>query len=248
MAIRYKINLGVNMATLFQAGTLVSLLQGVNRGDVNFKSLAEKGDIGLGTVDGVDGEMIAVDGIYYRIDAQGVAHIIPPNTCTPFAVVTHFESDISFDLFQIDNIQELENLLDEKIKNTNVFYMIRMEVDVEWIKLRSMACQTRTMIPMAESLAQLQSTFEIHQSVGCLVGTRCPTYFQTLNVAGYHFHYIDQEKSTGGHVFDVKIKSAKVFIQTMRQCQIQLLETSDFDTANLDINIAEASKKVEKQR
>jgi len=76
---------------VYQIGTIRSLLTGVYEGDLRFDELAHYGDFGLGTFDGVSGEMVALDGHFYRIDAEGRAHAVDPEMKTPFAVVAHFK-------------------------------------------------------------------------------------------------------------------------------------------------------------
>ena len=56
---------------LFQASTIGALLDGAYDGDVSFAELAEHGDLGLGTLNALDGEMIALDGRFYRADVDG---------------------------------------------------------------------------------------------------------------------------------------------------------------------------------
>ena len=56
---------------LFQASTIGALLDGAYEGDLSFAELAEHGDLGLGTLNGLDGEMIAIDGRFYRADVDG---------------------------------------------------------------------------------------------------------------------------------------------------------------------------------
>ena len=51
------------------------------------------GDTGIGTFDGLDGEMVVVDGIAYQVTADGVVHIPAPTMTTPFAEVTFFHDD-----------------------------------------------------------------------------------------------------------------------------------------------------------
>src|SRR6476661_4729819 len=70
---------------LFQASTIGALLDGAFDGDLSFAELAEHGDLGLGTLNRLDGEMIALD---------GVIHPIPAEAKTPFAVVTSFEATV----------------------------------------------------------------------------------------------------------------------------------------------------------
>ncbi len=63
---------------LFQASTIGALLDGAYEGDVTFAELAEHGDLGIGTLNALDGEMIALDGRFYRADIEGrVAEIDP---------------------------------------------------------------------------------------------------------------------------------------------------------------------------
>ena len=59
---------------LFQASTIGALLDGAYDGDLSFAELAEHGDLGLGTLNGLDGEMIALDGRFYRADVEGAIH------------------------------------------------------------------------------------------------------------------------------------------------------------------------------
>ena len=56
---------------LFQASTIGALLDGAFDGDLSFAELAEHGDLGLGTVNALDGEMIALDGEFFRADVGG---------------------------------------------------------------------------------------------------------------------------------------------------------------------------------
>ena len=77
---------------LFQASTIGALLEGSFEGDVSFAELAEHGDLGLGTVNHLDGEMIALDGRFYRADVEGNVIEVPLAERTPFAVVVALRS------------------------------------------------------------------------------------------------------------------------------------------------------------
>src|SRR5690349_2520856 len=59
--------LGLDHATLFQVSTTGALVQGVYRGAMTLGTLREHGDFGLGTFDGLDGEMVALDGKFYQV-------------------------------------------------------------------------------------------------------------------------------------------------------------------------------------
>lgn len=109
---------------LFQTGTLISIMEGVIYGETNFETLSLKGDTSLGTVNGIDGEMIAIDNQYFRIDSTGKANLISPETLTPFAVVPKFKSDVCFELGAMANLQELEEALIERMSNKNIFLYV----------------------------------------------------------------------------------------------------------------------------
>ena len=63
---------------LFQASTIGALLDGAFDGDLSFAELAEHGDLGLGTLNRLDGEMIALDGEFFRADVDGAVTPIAP--------------------------------------------------------------------------------------------------------------------------------------------------------------------------
>src|SRR6476646_4293332 len=79
---------------LFQASTIGALLEGAYDGDLSFAELAEHGDLGLGTLNRLDGEMIALDGEFFRADVDGAVNRIAAEAKTPFAVVTRFEPEV----------------------------------------------------------------------------------------------------------------------------------------------------------
>src|SRR3954447_14400221 len=79
---------------LFQASTIGALLEGAFEGDLSFVELAEHGNLGLGTLNHLDGEMVALDGEFFRADVAGAIHPVGPGERTPFAVVTRFEATI----------------------------------------------------------------------------------------------------------------------------------------------------------
>ena len=97
---------------LFQASTVAALLDGAYDGDLTFAELARHGDLGLGTLNGLDGEMIALDGRFLRADVNGDVTEIAPNAYTPFAVVTEFEPTAEFELTAIGGFDELRRVLD----------------------------------------------------------------------------------------------------------------------------------------
>jgi len=42
-----------------------------------------------------------------------------------------------------------------------------------------------------------------------LAGFRSPTYAQGIDVAGFHLHFLQQDKQGGGHALDYRLRVAK---------------------------------------
>jgi acetolactate decarboxylase len=84
-----------NEDVLFQTSTIDVLLEGVYDGEITYEELKRRGDFGIGTFNGLDGEMIGLDGKFYQVKADGGAYLVDDSMKTPFAVVTFFEPDKS---------------------------------------------------------------------------------------------------------------------------------------------------------
>ena len=45
---------------------------------------------------------------------------------------------------------------------------------------------------------------------GTLVGVRCPSWVGGLNVPGYHWHFLSEDRTVGGHVLDCRVLEGRV--------------------------------------
>src|SRR5215472_16103940 len=61
--------------TMFQVSTVTALVEGIFQGAVRVATLREHGDLGLGTFEGLDGEMVIVDGHYTHEDPPTVQKV-----------------------------------------------------------------------------------------------------------------------------------------------------------------------------
>src|ERR1700726_609875 len=77
-------------AEAYQIATISSLLAGGYDGDTTVGEMLSRGGFGLGTFNGVDGEMMVLDGRVYRGTTDGRAHLVASSERTPFAVVVAF--------------------------------------------------------------------------------------------------------------------------------------------------------------
>jgi acetolactate decarboxylase len=159
--------------TLFQTSTVDALLEGKYDGDVSFADLAGRGDFGLGTLDALDGEMIALDGDFFQVRADGRAYPIGERARTPFAVVTFFEPNLSRTLDAPMDLGTLCSLLDRLVGGEASCYAVRVDGSFDLVKTRSVPRQRKPYPPLAQ-VVEHQPTFELRDVSGSLVGFRFP--------------------------------------------------------------------------
>ncbi len=213
--------------TIFQYSVLSSLLQGVYDGDMNFGELSDHGDTGLGTLQHLDGEMIALDGVFYQINSDGDALVIPDSEMTPFAVVTEFSPDITISTQEVLELGELYTYIDERIPSENLPYCIRISGTFSYVKTRSVPEQQRPYPVLLEVLKE-QPIFEFEQITGDIIGFRLPDYMGEANAAGYHFHFITEDRSAGGHLLACTTDDIMIQIDISDQWYVSIPEDEDF--------------------
>lgn len=232
---------------IYQTSTIKVLLEGHYDGDVTFEKLATKGDFGLGTFNELDGEMIALDGQFYQVKADGKAYKVAPSAKTPFSVMTFFQSDTSFTVNATLHLDSLLQVLDETLPTLNSFYAIRIEGDFSQLKTRSVPAQKKPYRPLAE-VVEDQSIFSFSETTGTMVGFRFPSYTEEINVPGYHLHFITSDRTDGGHVLDLEHISAIVSIDFISNLHLELPSSEEFRKMDLSQDREEELEKVEKLR
>jgi acetolactate decarboxylase len=200
---------------LFQVSTIAALLDGAYEGDLSFGELAEHGDLGLGTVNGLDGEMIALDGDFYRADVDGFVHALAPSDRTPFAVVVRFEAALEVEL----GAGDLEALVDAHLDAPAA--ALRVDGEFELVRARSVPRQEPPYRPLAE-VAVEQHVFELAEVGGSVVGFRFPDYAAGVEVSGHHLHFITADRGRGGHVLGCRLRRGRLRIDPSADLHVEL--------------------------
>ncbi len=229
----------------------VSLLQGLTFGDYNgsvpVSRLKELGDTGIGTFDALNGELIMLDGTVYRAACDGSIEIVADDETIPFSNVTFFDADEVINLSSIDSVNTLKAELDKKVSETGVnrFYMIRADGTYSNMNVRSELPQTVPYKPLAEVLETDQTFFDYENIKGTVVGLYCPEYMNDLNAVGWHFHFISDDRKSGGHVLDLAADELEVSIDRTDNFSMVLPDNEMFNNFDLTIDQSEDIKKVE---
>lgn len=240
-----ELHAGHDPHLLFQASTVSALLDGSYDGDLTFAELAEHGDTGLGTLNGLDGEMIAIDGTFLRADVNGDVTEIAPNAFTPFAVVTEFRPTLEFEVGTVDGFEALQTLLDGRLPADSPAAAVRIDGRFRSVTARSVPKQIPPYRHLDEVVAN-QNVFEIGAGGGSLVGFRFPVYSEGIEIAGYHLHFVDDGRLRGGHVLDVRIESATVKAAAYSDLHVELPPGMDLASPDLAGETHDAIERAEK--
>jgi acetolactate decarboxylase len=230
---------------LFQTSTLPALMNGVYEGDLTFADLAKHGDFGLGTVNGLDGEMIGLEGRFYQIKSDGQAYLVAGTTKTPFAMVTFFRPNKTLWVERPMDYGESERYLDTLLPTKNLLYAIKIEGTFPYLRARSIPRQKKPYPPLIEA-TQKQTIFEFHNIKGVIVGFRLPDYLKGVNASGYHFHFITADRKAGGHVYEWRLHKARISLEPIDQCYLRLPHNQEFYRTDLTQERQEEVEKVEK--
>jgi acetolactate decarboxylase len=219
---------------LFQASTIGALLEGAFEGDLSFAELAEHGDLGLGTLNHLDGEMVALDGEFFRADVEGRLNEIDAQQMTPFAVVTRFEPELDERLADVPlSHDELLARIDELIPAGASSCAVRLDGRFDLLRARSVPRQEPPYRPLTEVVAD-QHVFELADVEGTMVGFRFPAYVEGIEVAGYHLHFAGADRRRGGHVLDSRSRGLRVRLDPSNDLHVELpprVELEDPDLA-----------------
>lgn len=229
----------------------VSLLQGLTLGDYNGSITAEElkkhGDIGIGTFDDLDGELIMLDGVIYRAAGDGSVETVPNDETIPFSNVTFMDADTTKELKDIASFEALRAELDRIVaeKGKNRFYMIRIDGSFKKANLRSEYAQKEPYKPLVEVLETDQTFFDYEDIEGTVVGLYCPPYMSDLNATGWHLHFVSKDKTKGGHVLDLSIEEATLSWDDTDGFQMILPKNEMFEGFDLTVDQSEDIDKVE---
>lgn len=234
---------------MYQVSTLQALALGYSRAVVTVDELLKNGDTGLGTFENVNGEMIALDGHCYRALDDGSVIEAPLDSGVPFAAVARLGGEREFELENLPDIQSLRNALTLKIEEhfgLNSMHVIRIDGLFAKVDARSEAPYRSHHVTLKKILDMNQTAFVFENIRGTLVGVYFPDYMDGINMPGWHLHFVSDDRSKGGHVFDVSVSEASVRLDKITRIGIELPKDAAFDTYALKSASEDEIKKVEK--
>lgn len=219
----------------FQTSTITALLDGRFEGDVSIGELRRHGDLGLGTFNSLDGELVALDGEFWRADEAGALHRAGDDLLTPFAAVTRFAADETVPIGSPLALPGLIELLQDHLPASGCV-AVRLDGRFSQVHARSVGRQRPPYRPLAE-VAERQHEFDLTGIEGSLVGFVFPSVAGALNVPGHHLHVATADRAAGGHVLDVDVERATLMVDRLEDVHLELPPGVDLPEEQVDSEI-----------
>ncbi|MEE9911232.1 MAG: acetolactate decarboxylase [Deltaproteobacteria bacterium] len=228
-------------SSLYISSPINALLEGLYRNDITVGMLMEKGDFGIGTFNSLDGEMVALDGSCFYLDFDGNARPAADGMQSPFATMCRFEpmltEEVEAPLSRAAFAERLKHIL----PSDNMFYAIHMTGSFKSVETRSVP-RTENYRPLSEA-TNFQKRRHFKDVEGHLVGFYTPPFVPSINVPGYHFHFINDSMSAGGHLLNCEPNHLDIRLQIFFSMELSLPKTLDYLTVTF---VRDAEKDLEK--
>ncbi|MEF2976562.1 acetolactate decarboxylase [Subtercola sp. YIM 133946] len=252
--------IGVNIT---QFSLIHALMAGFYDGVFPAPQVLAKGDFGLGCGHALNGELVFVDGQIFRCTSDGSVSPADESELIPFAEVVNFDPSIRVPIGAAEGApaafdggpdgspvtrDQFESLVGGIMPSPNMFYAIRVDGVFDRMRVREPIRQHHPFRPLVEVM-QTQNESELGRTSGSLVGFWAPQIYQGVSVAGFHLHYLDDDRAVGGHSLEYSIESATLSMQAISSLTLRLPHTDEFATADFTQADADlAIRRVESSR
>ena len=152
-----------NCNTIYVSSPVGALVEGLYEENITFSKIREYGDMGLGTFNDLDGEMVMIDNVIYQVRSDGCVSVVEDNeVLTPFSCVTFYQPLSHDKISSPISYESLLELINSLFPSTNLFYAIRIDGEFSYVKTRSVPKQ-ENYTPLVEA-AKNQPEFEFENN------------------------------------------------------------------------------------
>jgi acetolactate decarboxylase len=230
-ALQKYLQAGTKGNAAYLSAPVTSLMKGYYEQDTLIGDLKRHGDFGLGTFNGLDGEMAMLEGKVYQLSADGFAYDVDNKIQTPFACVTFFSPDIEEEIDGDFDHNAFSTILDRLILSPNMLFALRIDGRFNHIRVWSVSKQENYQ-PMVET-DEARPTFEYRDVDGTLAGFYTPRFIRSLSMPGFHLHFLTSDRKRGGHLHECSVKKATIGLQLVPRLTLNMPKTLDYLTATL---------------
>ena len=223
-----------NPDIFYQYSIWYAFVNKIFEGDLSAKELKTKGDIGLGSYNLLDGELIMLNGILYQASEDGKVHKPEDSKKIVYANAAFFNKDFSYELPKVESYDNLRAIINDKLPTKNFFYAFKIHGEFSKMKCGGLHKQKAPFEKGLDVLIPERPIFERENFKGTMVGFYCPTFIGNINVAGYHLHFVSDDEKFAGHVMEFEGENLTLEIDELHKYQFDLPNTEDFENVAFD--------------
>ncbi len=228
-----------------QVSTSGAVFESLYDGVITFTELKKLGDMGIGYNQKMDGESICIDGRFYHFKEDGTAVESKENEKAPFYTMTFFKSDTENFTNRKFDLQKLKNYLLTMMPRKNSPYAIKISGKFSSVKLRTFIRQFKP-YPSMNQVYRDQKEYNYTNIDGVLIGFYCPEFLSNINITGFHFHFISNDRKRGGHVLECDTSSINIEVIESGNLKIIVPRADTFQNAKISKFRKKEISKVEK--
>lgn len=213
--------------TIEQYGFPLALVNQIYTGDITPAEMLKKGELGLGTADNLDGELVALDGVVYKIELDGSLIKAPSELAAPYMTMFKFNPSKHIILKEVNSLAELGEKLSAQMASKNSFYAYKITGTFSHLKMASAEKVKNDSVPLMEYL-KTRVMYTKENIKGTLVGLYTPEYLGNISIPGMHFHFVSSDKKLGGHLEGISFDQVSVEIEEINKINLTLPQVTKF--------------------
>lgn len=202
-----------------QVSTIDALLASAYDGAISVAELTRYGDLGIGTPDHIDGELVVLDGVVYSARGDGSVVRLPNDATVAFCSVATTTEKGRACTVEATDFDGFTARLDDIVGAPNVPVAVRFHGRFARMRVRSETRQEKPYRPLADVMKTCERRFDYVDVEGDLVGFRLPPFVKGLNVPGWHLHFLSSDRTRGGHVLDFAAERLRGEVFSYRRFQ-----------------------------
>lgn len=185
------------------------------------------GDFGVGSEEELASELVILDGVVYGFNANGTSQILKKDAKVTFAATKFFVPEKKHTINRRMNYKQLQRLLDSVIVY-NGFVALKITADFSYVRYH---CYAKQEWPYKPTKYATVMEFEERNVKGMLVGFHTPHPSTELNSPDYHFHFMNAERTHGGHLKKCIIENMTIEVDYADRIEVHL---PDLRRVNID--------------
>jgi acetolactate decarboxylase len=215
------------MSCIWQNIPSMAFKTGLYDGISTIREARTHGDFGVGQFAALDGELIVRDGSFYRARSDGSVHVAEDSDELCFAQVCFYRPKEKWNAPPNTTDQSFGAFLSSVWPFPNSFCAFRIVGAFSEVVPTSPPALVKP-YPVFDAVGALRKAFPVSNIEGCIVGYYSPIFTLDVGIPGFHFHFISDDGSSGGHVTSFSLLKGQIDAARIDEFVLTLPTTADY--------------------